>query len=125
MSSSVPRRTISFSRVQVILVGVWAQRSHRLAQRTGRLAFRGAVCHTVRMLSGQREASKRRRVDVRVDEETTQLLDDLARVYRSNRSHVVRLAVAELARVHGILGHVTPLAAVHDNRQEGAEEVHT
>ncbi len=47
--------------------------------------------------------SKSDRVDVRVDDETKKLLDDLAGLYRSNRSHVVRLAVAELARAHGIL----------------------
>jgi len=54
------------------------------------------------MLSGQRAMTKSDRVDVRVDDETKKLLDDLAGLYRSNRSHVVRLAVAELARTHGI-----------------------
>ncbi len=47
--------------------------------------------------------SKSDRVDVRVDDETKRLLDDLAALYRSNRSHVVRLAVAELARARGIM----------------------
>lgn len=55
------------------------------------------------MMSGQPRTSKSERVDVRVDDETKKLLDDLAALYRSNRSHVVRLAVAELARAHGIL----------------------
>ncbi len=65
--------------------------------------------------------SKSDRVDVRVDDETKKLLDDLAGLYRSNRSHVVRLAVAELARAHGILesmgdarAHVTPPPALHE-----------
>lgn len=67
------------------------------------LRLRPSVCQTVRMMSGQRGTSKSERVDVRVDDETKRLLDDLAALYRSNRSHVVRLAVAELARAHGIL----------------------
>lgn len=61
------------------------------------------ICHTVRMLSGQSGTTKGTRVDVRIDGETRKLLDDLASLYRSNRSHVVRLAVAELARTHGML----------------------
>ncbi len=60
------------------------------------------ICHTVRMLSGRNGTTKAQRVDIRVDSETRQLLDDLASLYRSNRSHVVRLAVAELARSHGL-----------------------
>jgi len=65
--------------------------------------------------------SKSDRVDVRVDDETKKLLDDLAGLYRSNRSHVVRLAVAELARAHGILestgdarAHTTMQPALHE-----------
>ncbi len=45
---------------------------------------------------------KGERIDAHVDDETKKLLDALAALYRSNRSHVVRLAVAELARTHGI-----------------------
>lgn len=55
------------------------------------------------MLSGHEASRKQNRVDVRVDAETKRLLDELAALYRSNRSHVVRLAVAELARHHGVL----------------------
>lgn len=55
------------------------------------------------MLSGREGSRKQNRVDVRVDAETKRLLDELATLYRSNRSHVVRLAVAELARHHGVL----------------------
>lgn len=50
------------------------------------------------MMYGQAPARKHSRVDVRVDDETKRLLDQLAELYCSNRSHVVRLAVAELAR---------------------------
>lgn len=69
------------------------------------------------MLSGRNGTTKAQRVDIRVDSETRQLLDDLASLYRSNRSHVVRLAVAELARSHGL-----PVGDV-GRRTEGAEGV--
>lgn len=68
--------------------------------------------------------SKSERVDVRVDDETKKLLDDLAALYRSNRSHVVRLAVAELARAHGILestGDARVQTATQPTRQEEVE----
>jgi predicted transcriptional regulator len=55
------------------------------------------------MMYGQAPARKHSRVDVRVDDETKHLLDQLAALYRSNRSHVVRLAVAELARRQGVM----------------------
>ena len=58
------------------------------------------MCDAVRMMSGQNKARKGERVDVRVDGDTLQLLDALVVHYCSNRSHVVRLAVAELARRH-------------------------
>jgi predicted transcriptional regulator len=85
------------------------------------LRLQPCVCHTVRMMSGQRGTSKSERVDVRVDDETKKLLDDLAALYRSNRSHVVRLAVAELARAHGILGS-TREARAHGAVQPVARE---
>ncbi len=51
---------------------------------------------------GQDSRRKDERVDVRVDAETKRLLDELATLYQSNRSHIVRLAVAELARQQGV-----------------------
>jgi len=51
---------------------------------------------------GQDSQRKDERVDVRVDAETKRLLDELAALYQSNRSHIVRLAVAELARQQGV-----------------------
>ena len=51
---------------------------------------------------GQDSQRKDERVDVRVDAETKRMLDELAALYQSNRSHIVRLAVAELARQRGI-----------------------
>ncbi len=60
------------------------------------------LCDNVRMSYGRDSRRKDERVDVRVDSETKRLLDELADLYQSNRSHIVRLAVAELARQQGI-----------------------
>ncbi len=60
------------------------------------------VQYSVRMVYVHKRQRKDRRVEVRMDDATLHLLDTLASSYHSDRSHVVRLAVAKLAAQEGI-----------------------